>query len=77
LLPGRISAVRTCHPFQKDAGNPVLAADKPQEGTIVYIDSTVLPSETSTSFGMWYHAARTNEASDTGDVQLYAASTDG
>jgi hypothetical protein len=77
LVASRTNVVRTYHPFQKYAGNPVLVADKPWEGTIVYIYGTVLPNENHTGFRMWYHTARTNDPNDTGDVQLYATSTNG
>lgn len=45
LVATMTNVVRTYHRFQKHAGNPVLVADKPWEGTIVYIYGTVLPNE--------------------------------
>jgi hypothetical protein len=74
LVASRTNVVRTYHPFQKYRNNPVLVANKPWEGTIVYIYGTVLRDEADAGFRMWYHTARTNDPNDTGDVQLYATS---
>ncbi len=75
LVATKSGLTRTYHPFQKHAGNPVLIADQPWEGTIVYIYGTVLPNEARNGWRMWYHTARVG--SDEGSNILYATSTDG
>lgn len=65
--------VRTYHPFQKYAGNPVIVGDKPWEGPIIYVYGTVLPNETHTGYRIWYHAL----PPDGGYRLLYATSSDG
>jgi len=72
----KANVVRTYHPFQKHAGNPVLITDKPWEG-LVYLYGTVLPDETRTGYRMWYHTLRTNKACSDASRELYATSTDG
>ena len=68
--------VRTYHPFQKYAGNPVLVAEFPWED-LVYLYGTVLPNETRTGYRMWYHTLRPDDANNDGSLELYATSTDG
>ncbi len=65
--------IRTYHPFQKYAGNPVISGDKPWEGPIIYVYGTVLPNETHTGYRIWYHAL----PPDGGYRLLYATSADG
>ncbi len=72
----RTNVVRTYHPFQKYAGNPVLVADQPWEG-LVYLYGTVLPNEARTGYRMWYHTLRPNDTNNDGSLELYATSTDG
>ncbi len=62
---------RTYHPFTKYAGNPVLVADKPWEGSMVYIYGTVLPNENATGYRIWYQAWGKEYRN------LYATSRDG
>ena len=75
-VASKTNVVRTYHPFQKYANNPVLVADQPWEG-LVYLYGTVLPNETRTGYRMWYHTLRTDDANNDGSLELYATSTDG
>lgn len=71
LVEQKTNVVRTYHPFKKYPGNPVLTAEKPWEGTQVYVYGTVLPAEDGSGYRMWYHAWN-------GEYRnLYATSRDG
>jgi hypothetical protein len=70
------NVVRTYHPFQKYAGNPVLIPDTAWE-QLTYLYGTVLPNETRTGYRMWYQTLRTNDPCGTDSIQLYATSTNG
>src|SRR5580765_6440715 len=71
LIAGKVDVVRTYHPFQKNAGNPLLVADKPWEGSLAYLYGTILPNETGGGYRMWYHSYN-------GEYHiLYATSADG
>jgi hypothetical protein len=72
LVAEKTHVVRTYHPFQKRAGNPVLVADKPWEGTMAYLYGTVLPREDGPGYRMWYHSWAEGEYR-----KLYAVSADG
>ena len=75
-VASKTNVIRTYHPFQKYAGNPVLVVDKPWEG-LVYLYGTVLPNETRTGYRMWYHTLRTNSLCSDASLELYATSTNG
>jgi len=75
VIASKSGLVRTYHAFEKYAGNPVLVADQPWEGTIVYIYGTVLPNEAGNGYRMWYHTMRIT--ADDGCNILYATSSDG
>ncbi len=77
LIATRSNLIRTYHPFQKHAGNPVLAPSEPWEATITYIYGTVMPDETDTGYRMWYHTYRAEDPNNDGSNILYATSTDG
>ena len=55
-IESKTGVTRTYHAFSKYAGNPVLVADKPWEGSHIYVYGTVLPDESGTGYRMWYHA---------------------
>ena len=74
LVESKTDVTRTYHPFQKYAGNPVVEADQPWEGTNVYLYGTVLPTEAGTGYRMWYHVFSHAEYSHR---NCYATSTDG
>lgn len=63
---------RTYHAFEKHADNPLLTADRPWEGSTVYVYGTVLPAEAGGGYRMWYHSWADREYR-----MLYATSTDG
>ena len=44
FIEDKSNVVRTYHAFEKHAGNPVLVADRPWEGTAAYVYGTVLPA---------------------------------
>ena len=71
LIAEKHDVVRVYHPFEKDPRNPVLVADRPWEGKIVYLYGTVLPNETGAGYRMWYHSY------DGEYRNLYATSLDG
>lgn len=74
----KTNVVRTYHPLQKYAGNPVLTASLPWEEGMVYLYGTVLHDESGTGYRMWYHTLRTNNNICTNwSVDLYATSTNG
>lgn len=74
LIAARSNVVRTYHPFDKYAGNPVLVGDQPWEGGNIYIYGTVLAGEDGQGYRMWYQAIpRQDELTSV----LYATSTDG
>jgi len=71
LVTERTHVKRGYHPFKKHAGNPVMKADRPWEGSTVYVYGTVLPAEGGPGYRMWYH-------SWAGEYRmLYATSKDG
>jgi len=72
LIEEKSNVVRTYHPFKKYAGNPVLVADKPWEGTVPYVYGTVLPDEGG-GYRMWYHSY----VGGNDYLNLYATSADG
>ena len=74
LVEAKTDVARTYHAFQKHAGNPVIQADQPWEGTNVYLYGTVLPTEDGSGYRMWYHFL--NYAERVGG-SCYATSTDG
>jgi hypothetical protein len=74
LIAARSNVVRTYHPFDKYAGNPVLVGDQPWEGGNIYIYGTVLPGEDGKGYRMWY---QTIPRQDELTSVLYATSTDG
>jgi hypothetical protein len=77
-IASKTNVVRTYHPFQKYANNPVLVADQPWEQPMVYLYGTVLPNETHTGYRMWYHCLRTNNSiCPSWSNELYATSTNG
>jgi len=51
----RTYVVRTYHAFEKHPSNPVLRADRPWEGTNIYVYGTALPDETGMGYRLWYH----------------------
>ncbi|HOY58047.1 MAG TPA: hypothetical protein PK640_07900 [Verrucomicrobiota bacterium] len=71
LIAEKHEVVRVYHPFEKNPRNPVLVADRPWEGQIVYLYGTVLPNETGPGYRMWYHSY------DGEYRNLYATSLDG
>ncbi|UCD30021.1 MAG: hypothetical protein JSV03_05975 [Planctomycetota bacterium] len=75
----KTDVVRTYHPFQKYAGNPVLVADRPWEGSNIYVYGNVLPDESKTGYRMWYHCLPLQPAPGDYDKYrlLYATSEDG
>lgn len=62
---------RVYHAFEKHPASPVMVADKPWEGGIVYLYGTVLPAEDGPGYRMWYHSW------DGSYRMLYATSRDG
>lgn len=72
----KTNVVRTYHPLEKYAGNPVLVADQPWEG-VVYLYGTVLHDEAGPGYRMWYHTLRPNDPCNDGSTELYATSSDG
>lgn len=74
LVESKTDVTRTYHPFQKYAGNPVIEADQPWEGTNVYIYGTVLPTEAGAGYRMWYHVFSHAEYTHR---NCYATSNDG
>lgn len=74
LIEDKDSVIRTYHQFKKHPGNPVLVADRPWEGTLVYLYGTVLPAEDGNGYRMWYHSYHIQ---DRKYRNLYATSRDG
>ena len=72
LVAKKSGVERVWHPFEKHAGNPVLTADRPWEGTVAYLYGTVLPEENGKGYRIWYHSWADNEYR-----KLYATSRDG
>ncbi|UCD27541.1 MAG: hypothetical protein JSV03_10520, partial [Planctomycetota bacterium] len=71
LITTKTNVVRTYHPFEKYAGNPIMVADKPwKEGEDrSYVTSgTVLPNEDGSGYRMWHYCA---------SRPLYSISKDG
>lgn len=73
----KTGVTRTYHPFQKYAGNPVMVADKPWEGSNIYIYGTVLPNESGPGYRMWYHSLNFSLPSADRVNANYATSVDG
>lgn len=63
---------RVYHAFTKCDQNPIMAADKPWEGSTSYLYGTVLPAENGDGYRMWYHSWAQNTYR-----MLYATSQDG
>ena len=72
LIAEQEGVVRTYHAFEKHAGNPIMAADRPWEGSTAYLYGTVLPNEDGAGYRMWYHSWALGEYR-----MLYATSEDG
>lgn len=72
VITEKTGVVRRYHAFKKHSANPVLIADRPWEGKVVYLYGTVLPAETGPGYRMWYHAWADREYRN-----LYATSQDG
>ncbi|HOW71978.1 MAG TPA: hypothetical protein PKY77_15370 [Phycisphaerae bacterium] len=72
LVAEKSGLQKTWHAFEKYAANPVLAADRPWEGSVVYLYGTVLPAEKGPGYRMWYHSWAEGEYR-----KLYATSSDG
>ncbi len=72
-VAAKAGVVRTYHPFEKYAGNPVMVADRPWEGANVYLYGTTLPDESGSGYRMWYHCLNLG----VGTYALYATSADG
>ncbi len=72
----KTNVVRTYHPFQKYAANPVLMPQHPWE-QLIYLYGTVLPNETRTGYRMWYQTLLTNNPCSYSGAQPYATSTNG
>jgi len=68
----KAKVTRTYYGFEKHPDNPLLTANKPWEGSTVYLYGTVLPEESGTGYRMWYHAWAEGEYR-----MLYATSADG
>ncbi len=72
LIANKQDVSRSYHAFEKHAGNPVLKADRPWEGSTVYLYGSVLPMEQGPGYRMWYHTW------DGHDYRMaYATSLDG
>lgn len=72
LIAEKVGVQRTWHAFEKHPGNPVMTADRPWEGSVVYLYGTVLPAEQGSGYRMWYHSWAEGEYR-----KLYATSADG
>ena len=72
VIAEKRGVVRRYHAFEKDARNPVLVADRPWEGKVVYVYGSVLPGVDGRGYRMWYHAWAAGEYRN-----LYATSPDG
>ena len=72
VIAEKRGVVRRYHAFEKDARNPVLVADRPWEGKVVYVYGSVLPGVDGRGSRMWYHAWAAREYRN-----LYATSPDG
>ena len=59
LISSQSGVVRTYHPFQKYAANPVMTTTKAWEGSTIYVYGTVLPNESGSGYRMWYHCLPT------------------
>ena len=76
-VASKVGVTRTYHPFQKYAGNPVMVADKPWEGSNIYIYGTTLPNESGPGYRMWYHSLNFSLPSADRVNANYATSLDG
>jgi len=72
FIDSRENITRSYHAFEKHPANPLMPADKPWEGNIVYLYGSVLPTEDGEGYRMWYHCWADNEYR-----MLYATSPDG
>ena len=79
LVTEKINVVRNYHSFEKYADNPVMSADKPWEGSNVYLYGTVMPAEDGSGYRMWYHGynPQGNFGGRCGYFNAYATSKDG
>ena len=71
LIEKKENVQRVYHPFAKNKQNPVLVADKPWEGRMIYVYGTVLPGEKGKGYWIWYHSWNHEYRN------LYATSKDG
>ena len=71
LIEKKENVQRVYHPFTKNRQNPVLVADKPWEGRMIYVYGTVLPGEKGKGYRIWYHSWNHEYRN------LYATSKDG
>lgn len=81
LIDSMVHVFQVLNPGRKHPGNPLLIADKPWEGRLVYVYGTALhdPSrEGKNRFRLWYEASYAEEG-DAGDRPglLFAHSEDG
>jgi len=76
LIASKSNVVRTYHPFQKYAGNPVVTASTGSE-QLINLYGTVLPNETHTGYRMWYQNYLTNNPCGDTSWPLYATSANG
>ncbi|MBN2495680.1 MAG: hypothetical protein JXR96_13890 [Deltaproteobacteria bacterium] len=78
LILERVGITRRYHAFEKYAGNPLIVADEPWEGKMVYVFGSVLPEEDGTGFRMWYNDyPNMTQSGDERYRTLYATSQDG
>lgn len=75
LVASKENVVRTYHPFEKHAGNPVVKPDQPWEFEVVSLGS-VLPNEAHDGYRMWYDCWTRKNDPD-GGHEMYAVSQDG
>jgi len=72
LVAEKHGVTRRYHAFAKDPRNPVLVADRPWEGKVIYVYGSALPGEDGRGYRLWYHAWQGGEYRN-----LYATSPDG
>lgn len=75
VIASKANIVRTYHPFEKHAGNPIMVVDQPWEHNVINC-TTVLPDEDGSGFRMWYYCWTHKSDPDRGH-SLYATSKDG
>lgn len=72
IVAEKHGVTRRYHAFAKDPRNPVLVADRPWEGKVIYVYGSALPGEDGRGYRLWYHAWQGGEYRN-----LYASSADG